>query len=84
MTRASASAAASDGRMLKVCGDDATPDDQMRLSDAGHDGTHQRVHRLDRGNDARPVCSGPLRYRRQEPRLRPARTLQQKQANGRS
>ena len=38
MTPALASAAASEGRMLKVCGGLRAPDNQMRRADAGHDG----------------------------------------------
>ena len=34
-----------------------TPDDQVRLAHAGHHGAHQRMHRLDRGNDPQPVVA---------------------------
>ena len=34
-----------------------TPDDQVRLAHAGHHGAHQRMHRLDRGDDPQPVVA---------------------------
>ena len=33
-------------------------DEQVRLADAGHHRAHQRMHRLDRGDDAHAVVSG--------------------------
>ena len=33
------------------------PDDQVRLADAGHHGAHQRMYRLDRGDDPHAVVA---------------------------
>ena len=47
--------------MAKACGDDVAPDDQVRLAHAGHHGAHQRMHRLDRGDDTQAVVAGRRR-----------------------